>query len=96
MFGAFSNGIRLIRVRVCTCVCPQHLKRPHLASEQSWLEEKCQMPEDRIYTKKRRLFVSVCAQMNINISHMFIANAKATELISVSRFSAGNESIEDI
>lgn len=54
------------------------------------------MPEDRIYTKKRRLFVSVCAQMNINISHMFIANAKATELISVSRFSAGNESIEDI
>lgn len=38
----------------------------------------------------------VCAQMNVNISHMFIANAKAKELISVSSFSAGNESIEVI
>lgn len=96
MFGAFSNGIRLISARLCTSVCAQHLKRPHLASEQSGLEEKCQMPEDRIYTKKSRLFVYVCAQMNVNISHMFIANAKATELISVSSFSAGNESIEVI
>lgn len=97
MFGAFSNGIRLIRARLCTSVCAQHLKRPHLASEQSGLEEKCQMPEDRICTqKKSRLFVYVCAQMNVNISHMFIANAKAKELISVSSFSAGNESIEVI
>lgn len=59
MFGAFSNGIRLIRASLCTSVCAQHLKRPHLASEQSGLEEKCQMPEDRICTKKES-FVRVC------------------------------------